>query len=103
MQNVETVRLANRNLVPTLVTAGKRAQCGADVVKFRDLTTDQIRPFNGFSIIARGLRLLVSVAVVTPFGDFLLEPRLPVVLVVMSSAFVMGRGRGMMLYCRVVQ
>jgi hypothetical protein len=103
VQNVETVRLANRNLVPTLVTAGKRARCGAAVMRFRDLTTDKIRPFNGFSIIARGLPLLVSVAVVTPFGHFLLEPQLPVVLVVMSSAFVMDRGRGMALYCRVVQ
>lgn len=66
---------------------------GAAVVRFRDLTTDQIGQFNGLSIIAGGLGLLASVAVAIPFGHFFREPRVPVVLVVMSSAFVISAFR----------
>jgi PST family polysaccharide transporter len=66
---------------------------GAAVVRFRDLTTDQIGQFNGLSIIAGCLGLLASLAVAIPFGRFFREPRLPVVLVVMSSVFVISAFR----------
>jgi O-antigen/teichoic acid export membrane protein len=66
---------------------------GAAVVRFRDLTTDQIGQFNGLSIIAGGLGLLASLAVAVPFGHFFREPRLPVVLEVMSTAFLISAFR----------
>jgi len=66
---------------------------GAAVVRFRDLTTDQIRQLNGLSIIAGALGLLTSIAVAVPLGHFFRETRLPLVLVVMSSAFVISAFR----------
>jgi PST family polysaccharide transporter len=66
---------------------------GAAIVRFRDLTTDQIGQFNGLSIIAGVVGVLASLAAAIPFGHFFREPRLPLVLVVMSSTFVISAFR----------
>jgi len=76
-----------------LVQMASELGVGAAVVRFRDLTTDQIGQFNGLSIIAGALGLLASFAVAIPLGLFFREPRLPVVLVVMSTAFVISAFR----------
>ena len=76
-----------------LVQMASELGVGAAVVRFRDLTAAQIGQFNGVSVIAGGLGLLVSLTVAVPFGHFFKEPRLPVVLVVMSSAFVISSFR----------
>jgi len=76
-----------------LVQMASELGVGGAVVRFRDLTANQIEQFNGLSIIAGGLGLLASLAVAIPFGNFFHEPRLPVVLVVMSSAFVISAFR----------
>jgi len=76
-----------------LVQMASELGVGAAVVRFHDLTTDQIGQFNGISIIAGVLGLLASLAVAIPFGHFFGEPRLPVVLVVMSSTFVISAFR----------
>jgi teichuronic acid exporter len=76
-----------------LVQMASELGVGAAVVRFQDLTTDQIREFNGLSIIAGGLGFVASLAVAIPFGHFFREPRLPLVLVVMSAAFVISAFR----------
>lgn len=76
-----------------LVQMASELGVGAAIVRFRDLTTDQIGQFNGLSIIAGGLGLLASLAVAIPFGHFFREPRLPAVLVVMSSVFLISAFR----------
>jgi teichuronic acid exporter len=76
-----------------LVQMASEFGVGGAVVRFRDLTTDQIWQFNGLSIIAGSLGLLASLAAAIPLGRFFREPRLPVVLVVMSSVFVISAFR----------
>ena len=66
---------------------------GGAVVRFRDLTTDQIRQFNGLSVSAGAICLLISLALAIPIGKFFHEPRLPIVLAVMSSTFVISAFR----------
>lgn len=70
-----------------LVQMASELGLGAAVVRFRDLTIDQIGQFNGLSVIAGGCGVLVSLAVAIPIGHFFREPRLPLVIAVMSSAF----------------
>ncbi len=71
MQNVDTVRPANRKPALTLATpdldrsllggivvlTASELGVAAAVLRFRDLTTDQIGQFNGLSIVAGGLGL----------------------------------------------
>jgi teichuronic acid exporter len=76
-----------------LVQMASELGVGAAVVRFHDLTTDQIRQFNGLSIIAGIVGLGASLAMAVPFGHFFREPRLPLVLVVMSFAFVISAFR----------
>jgi PST family polysaccharide transporter len=63
---------------------------GAAVVQFHKLTGDQLRQFNSVSIIAGFVCVLVSIAAATPLGHFFHEPRLPMVILVMSSNFVIN-------------
>lgn len=60
---------------------------GAAVVRYRELTDDQIGQFNALSVIAGACGVLLSMAVAIPMGHFFREPRLPLVVVVMSFAF----------------
>ena len=76
-----------------LVQMASELGVGGAVVRFRDLTSDQIRQFNGLSIIAGSIGLLASLAVAIPLGHFFREPRLPVVLALMSSVFLIGAFR----------
>ena len=63
---------------------------GAAIVQFRTLTDDQLRQFNSLSIIAGVACVLVSLAAAIPIGHFFGEPRLPVVIVVMSLNFIVS-------------
>jgi teichuronic acid exporter len=63
---------------------------GAAVVQFHKLTDDELRQFNSVSIIAGIVCVLVSLAVATPIGHFFREPRLPMVILVMSSNFLVS-------------
>jgi PST family polysaccharide transporter len=60
---------------------------GAAVVRYRDLTSEQIAQFNALSVIAGACGVLLSMIVAVPMGHFFREPRLPPVVVVMSLAF----------------
>lgn len=63
---------------------------GAAVVQFQKLDDDQLRQFNSVAIIAGVALVLLSVVVATPIGDFFHESRLPVIIMVMSSNFVIS-------------
>jgi teichuronic acid exporter len=63
---------------------------GAAVVRYRDLTSDQIGQFNALSVLAGAGGVLLSMIVAIPMGHFFREPRLPLVVVVMSLAFFMS-------------
>jgi PST family polysaccharide transporter len=63
---------------------------GATVVQFHKMTDDQLRQFNSVSIIAGFACVLVSAAAAKPLGHFFHEPRLPMIILVMSSNFVIG-------------
>ena len=60
---------------------------GAAVVKYRELTPDQIGQFNALSVVAGACGVVLSMLVSIPMGHFFREPRLPLVVVVMSFAF----------------
>jgi teichuronic acid exporter len=61
---------------------------GAAIVQFRTLSDDQLRQFNSVSIIAGIVCIMVSLAAAVPIGNFFNEPRLPMVIVVMSLNFI---------------
>ena len=63
---------------------------GAAIVQFHKLTDDQLRQFNSLSIIAGVVCVSVSLAAAVPIGHFFGEPRLPMVIVVMSLNFVVS-------------
>jgi teichuronic acid exporter len=66
---------------------------GAAIVRFRDLSSDQIKQFNSLSVIAGSLGLATSIAAAIPLSRFFHEPRLPLVLGVMSSVFLISAFR----------
>lgn len=70
-----------------LVQMASELGLGAAVVRYRELTPDQIGQFNALSVIAGACGVLLSMAVAIPMGHFFREPRLPLVVVVMSLAF----------------
>lgn len=76
-----------------LVQMASEFGVGAAIVRFRDLTEDQIRQFNGLSVLLGSMGLLASVAMAIPLGWFFREPRLPIVIVVMSAVFVISSFR----------
>ena len=76
-----------------LVQMASELGVGGAVVRFLDLTTDQIKQFNGLSVIAGSLGLLASIALAIPLGHFFREPRLPIVIILMSSAFLISAFR----------
>lgn len=63
---------------------------GAAVLRFQNLTIDQIRQFNGLAVIAGALGVLISLAAAVPLGLFFREPRLPPVVAVMSLTFLIS-------------
>lgn len=66
---------------------------GAAIVQFQKLRDDELRQFNSVSILAGVVCVLVSVAAATPLGHFFREPRLPMIILVMSSNFVVSAFR----------
>ena len=63
---------------------------GAAVVQFQKLDDDQLRQFNSVAIIAGVALVLLSVVAAAPIGNFFGEPRLPLIILVMSSNFVIS-------------
>jgi teichuronic acid exporter len=63
---------------------------GAAVVQFHKLTDDQLRQFNSVAILAGFACVLISFAAATPLGHFFREPRLPVIILVMSTNFIVS-------------
>jgi len=63
---------------------------GAAILQFRALTDDQVRQFNSVSIIAGVVCVLASLAAAGPIGRFFDEPRLPIVIAVMSLNFLIN-------------
>ena len=76
-----------------LVQMASEFGVGAAIVRFRDLSSDQIKQFNSLSVIAGSLGLVASIAVAIPLSQFFHEPRLPMVLWVMSCVFVISAFR----------
>lgn len=70
-----------------LVQMASELGLGAAVVRFHDLTSDQLAQFNALSVLSGGIGVVVSLAAAIPMGHFFREPRLPLVIGVMSSAF----------------
>jgi len=63
---------------------------GTAVITLRDLTKEQIRQLNTFSVFSGALGFLFSCAAAIPLGWFFKAQRLPVVIVVMSTTFIMS-------------
>jgi PST family polysaccharide transporter len=63
---------------------------GAAVIQYRNLTRDQISQFHGLSILAGVVSLAISALVAFPLGWFFEEPQLPMVVLVMSSVFLIA-------------
>lgn len=63
---------------------------GAAVVTFRTLSADQLRQFNSVSVLAGAFCVLASFVIAHPLGHFFNEPRLPLVVVVMSANFIVS-------------
>jgi PST family polysaccharide transporter len=63
---------------------------GTAVMTIRDLTEEQIKQLNTFSVFSGAAGVLVSCAAAVPLGWFFRNPRLPTVVAVMSTAFLMS-------------
>ena len=63
---------------------------GTAIVTLRDLTEEQIKQLNTFSVFSGAVGVLISCAAAVPLGWFFRAPRLPVVVAVMSTAFLMS-------------
>jgi teichuronic acid exporter len=63
---------------------------GTAVITIRDLTEEQITQINTFSAFSGAAGFLVSCAAAVPLAWFFRAPRLPAVVVAMSTAFLMS-------------
>lgn len=63
---------------------------GSAVITLRDLTDDQIRQINTFSVLLGAAGFAVSCGAAIPLAWFFRTPRLAAVVVAMSTAFVMA-------------
>jgi len=63
---------------------------GTAIITLRDLTEEQIKQLNTFSVLSGAAGFLVSCAAAIPLGWFFRAPKLPAVVVVMSTAFLMS-------------
>jgi PST family polysaccharide transporter len=63
---------------------------GTAIITLRDLTEDQIKQLNTFSVFSCTVGFLVSCAAAVPLGWFFRAPRLPAVVMVMSMAFLIS-------------
>jgi len=63
---------------------------GTAVITLRDLTKEQVRQLNTFSVFSGAVGFLFSCAAAIPLGWFFKAERLPAVVVVMSTAFLMS-------------
>ena len=63
---------------------------GTAIVTLRDLTDDQVRQINAFSVLSGLGGFSISCAVAVPLGQFFHSPQLPAVIVAMSTAFLIS-------------
>jgi len=70
-----------------LVQMASELGLGSAVVRFHDLTSNQLGQFNSLSVIAGAAGVALSLAAAIPMGYFFREPRLPAIVAVMSLAF----------------
>jgi O-antigen/teichoic acid export membrane protein len=66
---------------------------GAAIVVLRELTQHQIRQINTVSVIFGAAGYIVSCALAKPIGDFFNAPELPLVIIVLSSTFLIASFR----------
>ena len=72
-----------------LVTLVAEFGLGTAVVTLRDLSSVQLKQINTLSVAFGLAGALLSCALAAPLGRFFHSPRLPLVIIVMSSAFIM--------------
>jgi O-antigen/teichoic acid export membrane protein len=63
---------------------------GTAVTTLRDLTDEQLAQMNSVALISGGLAWVLSCGVASPLGHFFKSPRLPLVVVAMSTMFLMS-------------
>ena len=73
-----------------LVTLLSEFGLGAAVVTFRELRPDQVGQLNGLSLLFGLAGFLASCAMAIPLGLFFRAPQLPLVVVAMSTTFVIA-------------
>ena len=71
-----------------LVTMISEFGVGTTVLTLRDLTEHEIAQLNGFSIILGLIGFTLSCLAAVPVGYFFRSPRLPLVIVAMSTTFI---------------
>ena len=63
---------------------------GTTVITLRDLTDDEIAQLNGFAVLLGIAGFLISCAAAVPLGIFFKSPKLPWVVIVMSTTFLIS-------------
>jgi O-antigen/teichoic acid export membrane protein len=63
---------------------------GTAVVTLQDLTEDQVSQLNTLSLLLGLLGFVISAAAATPLGKFFHAPNLPIVVIVLSSGFIVS-------------
>lgn len=63
---------------------------GTTVITLRDLSEDDVAQLNGFSVLLGIAGFLISCAAAVPLGIFFKSPRLPWVVVAMSTTFIIS-------------
>jgi O-antigen/teichoic acid export membrane protein len=71
-----------------LVTLFSEFGVGTAILTLRDLTEEQIAQLNSVSVLAGLVSFLISCAVAVPLGLFFHAPKLPAVVVAMSTTFI---------------
>lgn len=74
----------------TLFTLFSEFGIGTAVVTLQDLTEDQVAQLNSLSLFLGVLGFLISAAAAMPLGKFFRAPNLPLVVIVLSTGFIIS-------------
>jgi O-antigen/teichoic acid export membrane protein len=74
----------------TLFTLFSEFGIGSAIVTFQDLTDDQVSQLNTLALLCGVLGFMISAAAAIPLGMFFRAPKLPWVVVVLSSGFIVS-------------
>ena len=74
----------------TLLTLFSEFGLGTAVITLRDLTEDQVSQLNTLSLFLGLLGFIISAAAAVPLGKFFHAPNLPLVVIVLSSGFIVS-------------